>query len=78
MYTFLGQLYPFFLLSEIILNHFQKKSKLSKKNHIKFENIRHACYICLSIICFILFVMVPFIWWGAIRRLAESANKGIY
>jgi hypothetical protein len=45
---------------------------------VRCEKVRQIYYIGLSILGFILLVMVPFIWWGAIKKLAESANKGIY
>jgi hypothetical protein len=67
-----------FLISEIVLKHFQNRASLSNQNQLKFDRIRNIYYICMSIIGFILLVMVPLVWWGAIKKLAESANKGIY
>ena len=45
---------------------------------MRFDKMRQIYTICISIIGFIVLVMVPFVWWGAIKKLAESANKGIY
>lgn len=67
-----------FLLSEIVLKGFEDRAGLSNQDRMRFEKIRHIYYIGLSVIGFILLVMVPFVWWGTIKKLAESANKGIY
>ena len=67
-----------FLVSEILLKHFEELANISNQDRVRFEKIRQIYYIGLSILAFILLVMVPFIWWGAIKKLAESANKGIY
>ena len=67
-----------FLISEIIFKYFENRTALSNQNQVKFDNIKNIYNICLSIIAFIILIMIPFVWWGAIMRLAESANKGIY
>ena len=67
-----------FLISEIVLKRFEEKAGLSHQDRMRFEKIRHFYYMGLSILGFILLVMIPFVWWGAIKKLAESANKGIY
>ena len=65
-----------FLFSEILLRRFEERAGLSNQDHMRFGKIRHIYYIGLSIIGFILLAMVPFVWWGTIKKLAESANKG--
>jgi hypothetical protein len=67
-----------FLSSEILLKRMEERAQLSNQDHLKFDRVRQIYYIALSIIGFVLLVMEPFIWWGAIKKLAESANKGIY
>lgn len=67
-----------FLVSEIVLKRFEERAGLSHQDRMRFEKIRGLYYMGLSILAFILLVMVPFIWWGAIKKLAENANKGIY
>jgi membrane-anchored glycerophosphoryl diester phosphodiesterase (GDPDase) len=73
--TFISLVY---LISEVILKHLEDRAKLSNPDHNKYIKVRKIYYIIMCIMGFILFVMVPFVWWGAIRKLAESANKGIY
>ena len=67
-----------YFISEVTLKYFEKRSTLSNQHQIKFDKIRNIYFITLSIIGLILLVMVPFVWWGAIKKLAESANKGGY
>jgi hypothetical protein len=67
-----------FFISEIVLKRLEERAGLSNLDHVKYVKIRQIYYIGLSIIGFIILVMVPFVWWGAIKKLAESANKGIY
>jgi hypothetical protein len=67
-----------FLVSEIVLKRFEERARRSNQDRVRCEKIRQIVYVGLSILGFILLVMVPFIWWGAIKKLAESANKGIY
>lgn len=67
-----------FLVSEMLLKHFEDRAGISNQDRVRFEKIKQIYYIGLSILALTLLVMVPFIWWGAIKKLAESANKGIY
>ena len=67
-----------FLFSEILLRRFEERAGLSNQDQERFEKIRRIYYLGLSVIGVILFIMLPFVWWGAIKKLAESANKGIY
>ena len=67
-----------FFISEIVLKRFEERTGLSHQDHERFEKIKQIYYLGLSVIGVILLVMVPFVWWGAIKKLAESANKGIY
>jgi hypothetical protein len=77
-YIFGGLVSAVFLISEVVLKRFEERAGLTDQDRTRFEKVRHIYYFGLSIIAFILLVMIPFIWWGAIRKLAESANKGIY
>lgn len=77
-YVFGAIIATVFLVSEIVLKRFEERARLSNRDYVRFETIRQLYYIGLSIIGFILLVMVPLVWWGAIKKLAESANKGIY
>ena len=77
VYIFAGSISLIFLFSELILKHFETRASLSNQDEIKFKKIKHYYYICLAFLGFILLVAAPFIWWGAIKRLADMANKGI-
>jgi len=77
-YVFGAIIATVFVSSEILLKRLEERAKLSDQDNVRFEKIRQIYYIGLSIIGFILLVMVPIVWWGAIKKLAESANKGIY
>jgi len=76
-YLFASSMALIFLFSELILRHFKTKAFLSNQDEIKFKKIKNYYYICLAFLGFILLVALPFIWWGAIKRLADLANKGI-
>ena len=66
-----------FSLMDIIFNHFEEKASISNKDYGRFEKIKTYYYIFFSFLGFILLVAVPFVWWGAIKRLAIMANEGI-
>jgi hypothetical protein len=74
VYIFAGSISLIFLFSELILMHFEKSASLSNQDGIRFKKIRDSYYLCLAFVGIILFVAVPFIWWGAIKRLADIAN----
>lgn len=77
VYIFSGSLSLIFLFSELILKHFETRASLSNQDEIKFRKIKGYYYICIAFLGFILLVAMPFIWWGAIKRLADIANEGI-
>jgi hypothetical protein len=77
VYIFAGSISLIFLFSELILKHFETRASLSNQDEIKFKKIKHYYYICLAFLGIILLVAVPFIWWGAIKRLAGIAKEGI-
>jgi len=77
-YIFGAIISTLFLFSEILWKRFGGRAGLSNQDRMRFDKMQQVYYICVSIIGFILLVMLPFIWWGAIKKLAESANKGIY
>ena len=77
VYLFASSIAMIFLFSELILKHFKTKAFLSNQDEIKFKKIQKYYYISLAFLGFILLVALPIIWWGAIKRLADLANKGI-
>jgi len=77
VYIFAGSILLIFLFSELILKHFETRASISNQDEIKFKKIKDYYYLCLAFLGFILLVAVPFVWWGAIKRLADIANKGI-
>ena len=77
VYIFAGSISLIFLFSELILKHFETRASLSNQDEIKFKKIKQYFYICLGFLGIILLVAVPFIWWGAIKRLAGIAKEGI-
>jgi len=77
VYVFAGSISLIFLFSELILKHFETRASLSDQDKTKFKKIKDYYYLCLAFIGFILLVAIPFIWWGAIKRLADIANEGI-
>jgi hypothetical protein len=77
-YIFGAIISTLFLVSEILWKRFGGRAGLSNQDRMRFDKMQQVYYICVSIIGFILLVMLPLIWWGAIKKLAESANKGIY
>lgn len=77
VYLFAGSISLIFLFSELILKHFEKRESISNQDEIRFKKIKDFYYITLALLGFILLVAAPFIWWGAIKRLAHMANEGI-
>lgn len=77
VYLFAGSISLIFLLSQLILGHFEKKASVSRKDELKFKKIRKYYHILLASVAFILLAAVPFIWWGAILTVSIMANKGI-
>ena len=77
VYLFAGSISLIFLFSELILKHFETRASISNQDEIKFKKIKNYYYMCLAFFGLILMVALPFIWWGAIKRLAEMANEGI-
>lgn len=77
VYLFAGSVSLIFLASEIMFKHFETRESRSEQDKIKFKKIKEFYFICLAFLGLILLVAVPFIWWGAIKRLAVMANEGI-
>ena len=77
-YIFGAVISTLFFVSEVLWKRFEERAALSNQDRMRFDKMRQIYTICISIIGFIVLVMVPFVWWGAIKKLAESANKGIY
>jgi Trk-type K+ transport system membrane component len=67
-----------FLVFDLVLNHYKSRSELSDQDAFLYNKVKRYYYVCLSIIGFVLLIMVPLVWWGAIRKLAEDASKGVY
>lgn len=77
VYLFASSIAMVFLFSELILKQFKRKARLCDQDEIRFKKIENYYYVCLVFIGFILLVALPFIWWGTIIRLANTANGGI-
>ena len=76
-YLFAGSISLIFLFAELILMYFGKRESISNQDESRLKKIKDFYYICLALLGFILLVAAPFIWWGAIKRLAHMANEGI-
>ena len=77
VYIFAGSISIIYLFSELILKYFEKRKSISSQEESRFKKIKDFYYICLALLGFVLLVAAPFIWWGAIKRLARMANEGI-
>jgi len=65
-----------FLFWELTTNYFEDKRKTSLNAEIKYQRIISIYHLALCVIAFCLLLSIPFLWWGAIKRLAMSANEG--
>lgn len=74
VYLFAGLVSVIFFISESILKHFEKEAKKSSIGEIKFQKAKDIYYIGLAILGFILLILIPFVWWGAIKTLADMAK----
>ena len=54
-YLFASSVSVIFLISELILKHFEKEAKVSRIGEIKFQNAKDIYYIGLAISGFLLF-----------------------
>jgi hypothetical protein len=77
VYLFAGSISLIFLFSDLTLKHLETRASTSYHDAIKFKKIKEYYYIFLAFLGVILLVALPFIWWGAIKRLADMANEGI-
>jgi len=66
-----------FLVSELLLRHFEIKASSSVSDEIKYQRVKNYYYLFLSGIGFFLLISIPFLWWGAIKKLARLANESM-
>jgi hypothetical protein len=74
VYLFAGSIALVFLLSDFIFKYYGKRATVSDKYKRRFEKIKGYYFIFLAFLGFILMIAIPFIWWGAIKRLAVMAR----
>ena len=74
VYLFAGLVSLIFLVSELILKHFETEAKMSSIGRIKLQKAKDIYYIGLSILGFVLLILIPFVWWGAIKTLADMTK----
>ena len=77
VYFFAGSISSVFLFSDSLFRYFGEKASISAYYQNKFMKIQGYYYLSLAILGFILLVAVPFVWWGAIKKLSIMANEGI-
>ena len=74
VYLFAGLVSLIFLVSELILKHFETEAKKSSIGEIKFQKVKDIYYIGFAILGFVLLILIPFVWWGAIKTLADMTK----
>jgi len=74
VYLFAGLVSLIFLVSELILKHFETEAKMSSIGEIKLQKAKDIYYIGLGILGFVLLILMPFVWWRAIKTLADMAK----
>jgi hypothetical protein len=74
VYLFAGLVSLIFLVSELIFKHFETEAKRSSIGKVKLKKAKGIYYIGLSILGFVLLILMPFVWWGAIKTLADMAK----
>jgi hypothetical protein len=65
-----------FLVFELALRHCRKKAALSPADEIRFRRLVAAFQVLQCLAVAVLLLAVPFLWWGAIKKLAALANQG--
>lgn len=77
VYGFAGFISLVFLFLESIMKYFEARSSRSDADEARYRKFRDYCYKWLALLGFVLLIALPFIWWGAIKRLAVMAEQGI-
>jgi len=70
-----GPILLIFLLSQLILKHFENKANSSIDDENKYQRIINIYYLFLGLIGLCFLLSIPFLWWGVIKKLAISANE---
>jgi len=74
VYLFAGLVSLIFLMSEVVLKHLETEAKKSSIGETKLQKAKDIYYIGLGILGFVLLFLMPFVWWGAIKTLADIAK----
>ena len=62
-----------FSAMDILFNYFEKRASLSSKNQGVFEKLKVYYYSFFFFLGIVLFIVVPFVWWGVIKKLATQS-----
>lgn len=73
--SFAGFLSAVFLMFKLSLRYYEKKSGLSHADKKKFKKIFRIYEVLIMLIGILLFILIPFLWFGVIKRLAMIANE---
>jgi hypothetical protein len=65
-----------FLVSEFLRNHFEQKALYSADNEKRYRLFMTVYDLSKLLLVVCLLLMIPLLWWGAIKKLAVLANAG--
>jgi len=74
VYFFSGSIVLVFFLSDCLFKYFKKRAAISDQDKKRLKKIKDYYFIFMGSLGFILLIAIPFIWWGAIKRLAIMAK----
>ena len=63
-----------FLSFKLTLGYYEQKSGLSKEEKAKYKKLFQVYEILIMILGVLFSILIPFLWFGVIRKLAAIAN----
>lgn len=63
--------------SKLVLRHYQIKSTESDQALERYRKVEQHYYLALGSISLFMFVIIPLVWWGVIKKLAQLGAKSM-
>lgn len=66
-----------YMSSNLILHHYKKASAQSDAAYQRYQKILKHYYLALGSISLFMFIIIPLVWWGVIKKLAQLGAKSM-
>ena len=67
----------FFMTSQGVLTYLKNNADDSPADEARYKMILKHYHLILGLLGFIAFIIIPFVWWGVIEKLAGLASEGV-